>query len=264
MLSGRRPIPVLACALLTAQQFPAQQFPEQQFEAASVKPAPQGAMFSQRFSPDRFDAVMTLKILIGGAWSPRPGSGEKEAFDITGGPAWINTDMYAVSAKAPREANREEMKAMLRTLLEERFHLEVRRTVKDGPVYFLSRVREDAAIVDNDHLRSAAAACGANCRRQQVPAGPDLELQLQDLSFAGFASSLGALVLHRPVIDRSGITGNYDFVLRFARTDAPDAGAATAPSIFAALREQMGLKLEAGRGEIPILVIDRVERPSGN
>jgi len=221
------------------------------FDVASIK-SNQAGGDSRRAgtSPGgRFTATnVTLKLLIARAY------GVAEA-QIEGGPGWIDTETYDIAATAdtPLEMTREEVRPCLQALLAERFHLTVRRERKQGAVFSL--------------------VVGAkNGPRFKVHSGPG-QAGISVSSDSAMAAITGAKITMarlaeylskqagRPVIDNTGLQGEYDFRLEWAPEEKPGS---VIPSIFAALEEQLGLKLNATKGTIEIIVVDRAERASAN
>lgn len=232
-----------------------------------------------------------VRLLITRAYDVQP-------FQVIGGPDWLTTDRYDVTAKAPEgDVTPAQLNEMLQSLLADRFKLVLRRETRELPVYFLVRAREDGRL--GDAMKPAAVDCSAargrpggpppaadapraggpgpagpavavgNCRVMIAPGRFTVAGQRLSAFATGIANQLG-----RPVIDKTGLTGAYDFELTFMPEGrgapigplppgAPDIPAPDpdAPSIFTAVQEQLGLKLEAGRGPVEVLVIDSVERP---
>jgi bla regulator protein blaR1 len=187
---------------------------------------------------------------------------------LSGGPRWIEDDHFDIIAKldmpvpeGPEGDAR--IKLMLRSLLADRFQLMVHRETRERPVYALIIARKGAKLKE-----SAAATKGPN-----VTVGRGL-LRATKVKMDTLARALSNQ-LERTVIDRTGLTADYDFELKFShdirptkafpgpeKSDAPPA--ADAPDIFTALQEQLGLKLESQNGPVEMIVIDRVEKPSSN
>ncbi len=205
---------------------------------------------------------------------------------VLGGPGWIDSDRYDIVAKAEGNPPREQLYGpMLRALLEDRFQLKVHRETKEAPVYLLTiakggaklqRAKEGGCVsTDINHPLPQPApgqprlrACGSGVT------GLDGTLDLYGATMAGLSTQLG-IRLDRDVIDKTGIVGMFDIHLEVSRADllpravaGGEAGQAdlsdsTGPSIFTALQQQLGLKLESGKGPVEFLVIDRIEKPSG-
>lgn len=225
-----------------------------EFEVASVKPvspkSTQGADY--RTSPGRLTMTnLTLKTILMEAYGVK-------AFQLSGGPPWLDRDLFDIEARARGPATRAEMMAMLQALLMSRFQLKVHRESQDGSVYRL--------VVGKNGAKLKPASNGDQSFVRVARADPPERPAVTSIIY-GQKAAMPALVerlarrLGAPVLDRTGITGDFDFKLEFAYDDTqPDSG----PSLFIAIQEQLGLKLEATRGPIEKLVVDSAERPSGN
>ncbi len=190
---------------------------------------------------------------------------------VEGGPAWLKSDRYEIVAKAAGDASLDMMNGpMLQALLEDRFRLKVRRETREIPVYALTVTKGGAKL--HPFQEGSCTHCGASGTIQ----GSNFVLHGQGMTLGEIAKSLG-IGLDRPVIDATGLTGKFDFELEFARDQsaAPAlrdphqvvptaADPSTGASIFTAIQEQMGLKLESTKGPGEFLVVDSVERPSQN
>jgi uncharacterized protein (TIGR03435 family) len=212
---------------------------------------------------ERFRATnATLKMLVRTAFHVRPDQ-------VVNGPAWIEREFYDVDAKAERPSTEEEMRAMLRNLLIDRFALRIRRETRDLPVYVLS--------VDRDGPRLAKTAVqpgGDPVVDQSMEPWPSHRLKMKarawPMSF--LIERLGAF-LDRPVIDRTDLAGNYDFELTFVE-DVPEQvvenlakqGKQFDPhlTIFEAVRKQLGLRLEPQKGPVETIIVEHAERPVPN
>jgi uncharacterized protein (TIGR03435 family) len=208
-----------------------------------------------------------------------------QSFQVVGGPSWINTDGYYIEAKPEGSTDQKRMWLMLQSLLADRFKLAVHRETRDLPVYDLQTVRGGAKL---------PASQGGNCSevmtgppapgqpRSAPPCGPGLVKSGTGLTMEGISVSMPtfakqlSLILGKEVIDKTGFTGRFSLHLEFAIDDAlaglpnpvgPDASGQPKddrPSIRTARQEQLGLKLEPSKGPVDVLVIDHVERPTGN
>ena len=231
------------------------------FEVASIKPSPQVRMWSG-FQPQpggRFEAHATVKAMVAWAYDIRE-------FYVTGGPAWASSDEFTVVAKAETAATPAQMRQMLRTLLSDRFKVSVRRETKEAALYDL------VAAKGESKLQEAKGDPGFIAFK-----GPG-QIECQRIDMRGLAGYLQTL-LGQVVLDKTGMTGVYNFKLTWTPDEsqagkpgagpvggraenpagaAPDPG----PSIFTALQEQLGLKLEPGRGPVDTIVIEHVEKPS--
>jgi len=224
------------------------------FEAATVKAAAPNNRTRINFQPGgRFTATsMALKTLLSVAYDLRE-------FQIAGGPSWLTSDRYDITAKAESpSATTRDMVVMLQTLLTERFRLALHWETKELPVYELT--------VDNGGLKFTASDATKE-RSLDGGNGRALGAKVTMDTLSQFLS----MQLGRTVIDRTGATGAYDIAL----TWVPDTNPASAspdnpradtpgPSIFTAVQEQLGLKLMSRRGPVPSIVIDRAERPAAN
>lgn len=252
--------------LLSAAVLRAQAPGRQEFEVASIKPS----------NPD--DARTLIQVLPGGGLRTSGATVKflvSLAYDITmfniaGGPSWVNTDRFTILAKADRDSTpddpnydprqitqrqydsmREQMRPKLQTLLAERFQLKVHRETREEPVYSLVVGKNGAKLEPSKDFHGLGGGKGrfqANGASMEMLAG-------------ALAGQLG-----RPVIDRTGLAGAFDFKLDYtpdsAQTDTAPADAG--PSLFTALQEQLGLKLESTKAPAEVIVIDHVEKPSEN
>ena len=265
------------------------------FEVASVKANKSGDnRIGIGFQPGgRFRATnVPLRELISAAYgTPQP----LPAFQITGGPKWIESDRFDIVAKAPGDPQPGPngpppgMFAMLRTLLADRFHLILHRETKDMAIYALVLARPDGKL--GPQLKPAATDCAAMmaaARGRGAPPPPPAPgermpcgMRMFPGNLSGGSSSIAQLTnvlarfVNRTVVDQTGLAGNYDLDLQWTpdqmpqgRGDPPPGAPAlpsidpNGPSIFTAVQEQLGLKLESTKGPVSVVVIDRVEHPT--
>ena len=200
-------------------------------------------------------------------------------YQIAGDPAWLASDDYDVEARAGSKVTVQQMEGpMLQSLLEDRLRLTFHRETKQLPVFELSLAngagrlqpsKNDCVVYDVDAPPTSAPAAGTVfCGRPKLSSdGLNRILNGAGVDVAGLAGYLERWQLRRPVIDRTGLTGTFDIHLEWT-ADAPDGAGNSdltgGPSIFTALRQQLGLKLESTKGPVEVLVIDHVEKPSGN
>ena len=271
---------VLPCIVgIVARKPSAQTLPSPAFEVASGKPNKSGPFSIQRAGLQPGDRVtmtnVTLRILTQIAY---PGPSE-----VIGGPSWVGDgpsgDRFDVNAKAEVSSSREQLQLMLRTLLADRFKLIVHTETRIEPVYALVLAKSDGSLGAN--LHPAAADC-ATLRTAALAIGPlsgagpcGLGGQPGAMHIRGISLDQLALRLPRDagrrVVNKTGLTGHFDWDLtwtpeafrqtsfdreRFPSID-PDG-----PSIFTALQEQLGFKLEPENGQGNVLVIDRVDHPT--
>jgi uncharacterized protein (TIGR03435 family) len=172
---------------------------------------------------------------------------------LSGGPDWITKegfDIEAQPAQSGAEITREQTRQMMQTLLEDRFHLKLHKETRELPAFALQVAKGGAKL-------------------PPVSSGPQKTI-LGDLDMPSMSlKQLGSMLefeLGRLIVDQTGLQGNFAIKLRWATERPQTAGASdpTLPSLFTALQEQLGLKLESLRGPVEVLVIDKVERPSEN
>ncbi|MBZ5576437.1 MAG: TIGR03435 family protein [Acidobacteriia bacterium] len=253
------------------------------FEVASIKPSSADAhnvMIQMQPGGGVRMTNVTLRILLAQAYDVRD-------FQISGGPGWMASDRFDITAKTdrstgadapppdPRQISEAQMKTFqeqlrerLRGLLAERFRLTAHRETKDAPVYALL-VAKNGSKLQEAKEGSPTSGRMMMGRAQITGDGVKLQLLAQVLS-----NQLG-----RPVLDKTELTGNYDFKL----TWTPDPGQGggpfgppppgvepppppdpNGPSLFTAVQEQLGLRLESQKGPVDMIVVDRAEKPSEN
>jgi uncharacterized protein (TIGR03435 family) len=243
------------------------------FEGVSVKPNPSGRSGVHKgptLSGNELIAIdVQVRWLIVEAY-------RLSSYQLLGGPGWISTDYFDVTAKVPASASVEQWRLMLRTLLADRFHLIVHTETKDEPIYALVLTDLNGALGPNLHRATTdcaalRAAAGPDLARTTIPCSFNLQLGrragrgLDMATLAGWLSPDAG----RMVVDKTGLEGVFDFDLtytpdplrhhlpgRFPTVD-PEG-----PSILAAVQEQLGLKLEAQQNLGDVLVIDHVEQPT--
>jgi uncharacterized protein (TIGR03435 family) len=183
---------------------------------------------------------------------------------IEGGQGWIDTDGYDIEAKADHAHSLDDLHAMFQNLLADRFKLKFHKEIKEGPVYALT--------VDKSGLKMKLNESPQDYK-VPITGGKDGTIIGTRVPIPYFCLFLGQVLQRdeRPVIDQTGLDKNYDFTLAFAPELPPDfpkenlpPGMLDRPSIFDALREQLGLKLQAQKGPVEFYVIDHVEKPSEN
>jgi uncharacterized protein (TIGR03435 family) len=189
---------------------------------------------------------VNLKLLISRAF------GVPES-QIERGPGWIETEKYDIAARAdtPLEMSREELRPCLQALLAERFRLKFHRETKEGAVLSLVVAKSGPKLTE--HTGGGASGIGVSSGSRKV------DISGTKATMARLAEYLSAQA-GRPVIDNTGLKGEYDFRLEWSTEEASGSG----PSIFAALQEQLGLKLNATKGPVEFIVIDGAEKASAN
>jgi len=243
------------------------QEPRLRFEAASIKRNDSGAQgIDYYFAPGgRFVARNNeITNLITHAYGVA-------YYQLAGGPDWIRSDRYDFEARAQGEPDQVEGNRMIRSLLEDRFMIKVHRETRDLPGYVLTVARggpklqafKEGTCADWDPGTPAPPPppgqkrtihCGNNLVRNGKWVATKIDTK-------GVAGALQAIV-GKPVLDRTGLSGFYDVNMTYVE-DALAADAA-GPSIFTAIQDELGLKLESTKVPIEMLVIDHIERPTGN
>jgi uncharacterized protein (TIGR03435 family) len=264
---------LLAAFSPSAAQSPA---PDQApaFEAAMVKPnvANDGNRRAGFQPGGRFVGInVSLGMLIGAAFSTPDAM--LPGFQITGGPAWINTDGFDIEAKADGATPPEQLRLMLRTLLQNRFKLQAHVETRQLPIYALVTARPDGRL--GPQLRPSpgdciygAAANPAGLPRCEERFGPARmkarRFNVAAVTMDAVAARLSSLVA-RKVINRTKLPGTFDVDVEFSYVTpplgTPGDQAPDGVSLFTALTEQLGLKLDADRGPVEMLVVDAAERP---
>ena len=187
-------------------------------------------------------------------------------------PAWITTDRWDIEAKAAGEPGPQQMRAMLGNLLVDRFKLVARREVRNMPAYAIVLARSDRQL--GPQLRRSTLDCEAQVAASRVPgATPGTVQQCGGRNGRGTIATLGvplssfAKSLSGPagryVFDATGLTDRFDLDLKW--TPDPEPGAATQSdgvSLFTAIQEQLGLRLEPRQAPVDVFVIESAERPA--
>ena len=232
------------CVLLAMSVWCIAQIPKE-FEVASVKPqAPGDTRVSIQPSPGGFIANgVPLKLLIEIAYRVKD-------YQISGGPDWIESDHYDVSAKAPAGfiPTGQQMQPMLQALLADRFRLKLHRETRELPAFLL---------VVNKGGPKLTASTKPDSR---ISVGHGI-FTAQKIDMAGLADAL-ATESDRTIVDQTGLAGEYDVTLKWT-PDATDQDPA-ATSLFTAIQEQLGLRLESAKAPVEILVIDSAQKASEN
>jgi uncharacterized protein (TIGR03435 family) len=242
------------------------------FEVASIKPSPPGEAYvgihptpgGQRYVA----AGSPLKDYLYVAYQVRPEQ-------ITGGPGWVETELYDMNAEADRPSRIEDLHIMLQNLLTERFKLRFHYETKEMPAYVLTL---DKGGPKNLKVHPNASGGDVILDRTTEQLGPE--------KWSAHCASMNFFIwrlspwFERPFVNQTNLDGCFDFELTFTREqplaasqensapgNAPSgpAGIATSgPTLFEALRDQVGLRLEAKKGPVVTLVIDHAERASQN
>jgi uncharacterized protein (TIGR03435 family) len=223
------------------------------FEVATIKPTdPAFGGIVMRLAGGRFSATgFTLRDLIAFAY-------EVDISQIAGGPNWAASERYDVLGKPEKEGplTRDIARVMLRDLLTDRFQLKIHRETREMPVYILTLGKNGSKMKP----------------RTEGDGGESTRLVFQGAKATGrnvsakvLAEELQAMVFDRPVVDRTGLAGSFDFNLSWR----PEAGASAPgdpndPDIFTAIQEQLGLRLQLQKAPAEMIVVDAAEKASEN
>lgn len=275
---------VVMSTLFAPAQTPAP--PADVFEVASIKRNRDGGPVAglRRFPGGRFEATnIQLASLISFAYQLQP-------FELVGGPQWLMDERWDILAKINGDppqtppGTADAMMIATRTLLADRFKLALRRETREIEVYQLVRANRDGNL--GKAIRSSTVDCLAIQRAADDaakggppapnPNTPDrmvcgMRISVGRIQFGGRPMSLltNALtsITQRRVVDRTGLTGDWEFDIRFTPPAPPPPGVELPPpdpdaaSLFTVLQEQLGLKLEAARMPMPVMLVDAVDRP---
>jgi uncharacterized protein (TIGR03435 family) len=239
------------------------QNPAPAFEVASVKPSDGHFGIDMKTFPGRLSSTCSMHQLIEAAYSA-------ERWQVTGGPAWLDTDLFDIEAKTSDDLSGEtdrvlalgrpaprKMMLMLQALLAERFNLKIHRETRQDNVFALVVANGGPKLrTPNDTTRSFV-----RMGRTGSPQAKAITYWIEgaNASTKQIAHELEAN-MHRPVFDQTGLTGNYDF--RFEYGD--DSTTGDAPALLTAFQDATGLKLNAAKGPVEFLVVDHADKPSPN
>lgn len=178
---------------------------------------------------------------------------------IVDGPPWLETERFDIDGQAdqPGVANLHQVQEMLQELLKDRFNLKLHREKRDLPIYAITLAKGGPKLAP-----SAANAYGLPTQSGHGHGGQQ-QRKFTNNSMSDFALGMQAY-MDRPVINETGLSGRYDFTLRWTPDNVPTNEPGAPPGIFTAIQEQLGLKLEATKGPANVLVIDHIEKPSAN
>jgi len=253
------------------------------FDAISIKPDSGGTHFTGqivngeaiissqsmfRNTPDGINyANVTAKALIATAYNIK---GDQ----ISGGPDWVGSAGFDIQAKVTsfdppdsHQLTKDQRSQMLQSLLADRFKLAIHYETKEAPVYELTIAKGGPKLHEakpgDTYPNGPKGPDGISHAGMIMFNGPG-QFTAQAVPTSNIADFL-APTLHQQVIDKTGLTGKYDFTLQFTPDNIPaDSPNADGPTIFTAVQEQLGLKLESTKGPVKTLVIDHIDPPSDN
>lgn len=236
------------------------------FDVATIKPSRPDAQGQSilvgRGGTNLFTTTnVPLNVLIVFAYGLHPKQ-------LTGGPSWMDSEKYDISAKPDREGvpNVDQLKKMVQELIVERFGFKFHLEKKELSVYAITVAKSGVKMTKVDGDRGNLPGYG----------GPPGNLQVRNTTMEDFAGFLQNRIVDRPVVDQTGLKDRYDFRVRYTPDRAvPAAAGANAPvgaagdvdappDLYAAFQQQLGLKLESTKAAVSVMVIDQVAKPSEN
>jgi uncharacterized protein (TIGR03435 family) len=234
------------------------------FDVATIKPNPSGETHIQGLTLNGRDIVVrngSLADLIGAAYSV-------QTKQIVNGPGWMESDRYDIHAipDQPGTPNLVQFRSILRKLLEDRYQLKIHHEKRDLSAYVLT-VGKTGQKLTPTQVKGNLPGFGAS------PGTGGLTLHLINGTMTDFTDFLQMIVLDKPVVNRTGITGRFDNNVTFTPEDWQFNGhppkikasdVSEAPNLFDAIQQQLGLKLTAEKTAVDVIVIDHVEKPSPN
>jgi uncharacterized protein (TIGR03435 family) len=268
-----QPLNLVRATKETAWEIPARPSPPKlmaadanpSFDVATIKPNDSGATNMQglNFRGRNFTTrASSVGDLIAFAY-------DVQIKQIVNAPDWLDKDRYDISAVPDQEGmpNPKQLKIMIQKLLADRFQLKFHHDKKEMSAFALT-VSKEGQKLKPTQLPGPAPGFGLR------PAPGGLTIPVINTTMSEFANFLQMLVLDRPVVDQTGIAGNFDFALTFAPDDSVFNGhppipkspddTTTQPPFFEAIQEQAGLKLEAKKTLVDVIAIDHIEKPSAN
>ncbi|WP_158819398.1 TIGR03435 family protein [Granulicella sp. S156] len=236
------------------------------FDVATIKPNDSGATSLQQLTMNGRNFTIrngSLVDLIAFAY-------EVQAKQIEGGPAWMDKDRYDIAAVPDKEGtpNPQQIRSMIRKLLADRFSLKFHHDKRELSAFVLT-VGKNGQKLTPTQLNGPLPGLGFG------PGKGGLSLRVINGTMVDFTGFLQSLVLDRPVVDQTGLTGKFDFTFTFTPDDSEFNGhppqlpkqaddVEAAPGLFDAIQQQIGLKLDAKKTPVDVIVIDHVDKPSAN
>ena len=269
----------LGSAIMVAQNIPAQGAAVQEvpnppapwsspdgsqpgFEVATIKPSDPARCCARGWSANgrRLQTFnMNLKYLIQWAWN-------LQAKQVAGGPSWMDDARFDIDGEIDGDGvpNDLQWKSAVQKLLVDRFHLQLHHEKRQMPVFALEIAKGGPKLTPGDGNIKVHQGMGLSGAPGQTMYGNGVNASIGD-----FIGELQRIVMNRPIVDRTGLTGVYNIRFQFTRED-PDALGMTqlpdtaAPNLLEALPQQLGLKLEATKAPVDVMVIDHAEPPGDN
>jgi uncharacterized protein (TIGR03435 family) len=234
------------------------------FEVATIKPNPSGGTSLQGLYPKGRHMMVvngSLEDIVTFAYGV-------QVKQIVGAPGWSNEDRYDIDAlpDQPGTPNLQQMRGIFRKLLADRFQLKFHHEKREMAAYVLTVGKTGQKLTPSE-IKGPLPGFGAS------PGTGGLTLHLANGTMTDFTDFLQMLVLDKPVVDQTGITGRYDESVTFTPDQTqfnghlpklPQSDVADAPDLFTAIQQQLGLRLAAEKTDVDVLVIDHVDKPSAN
>jgi uncharacterized protein (TIGR03435 family) len=236
------------------------------FDVATIKPNNSGASSIQGLTLNGRNFATrnsSLGDLIGFAY-------EVQAKQIVAAPDWLDKDRYDIAAVPDQDGapNIQQLRVMVQKLLTSRFNLKFHHDQRELSAYVLT-VGKNGQKLTPTQLKGSLPGMGMR------PGPTGLTLVMANSRLADFTGFLQMIVLDRPVVDRTGVTGRFDYSVTFTPDDSQFNGhppklppstetTESSPNLFTALQQQLGLKLDAEKTSVDVIAIDHVEKPSAN
>ena len=262
---------IAAIALAIPSLFAQSAEPQLSFEVISIKPAGYHPGYDTHMRGDLYSAAgVTAKFLIEYAYGITDDQ-------LSGGPDWINSDKYAIDAKIPDSTvadwhkkydpgkRAEEMRSMMRSLLADRFQLKISHRTKELPVFALVIAKDGPKISPSTDDGSKSGSDGHNEGYVEINHVTD-----EPISLLMEILSRQPEIAGRKIVDETGLTAKYTYKLKWTRerppsdSDPADLPDSSAPLLWDALREQLGLQLKSAKAPVDTIVIDHIEKPTPN
>ena len=235
------------------------------FDVATIKPNPSGGGRIQGLTMNG----RNFRVRNGSLIDLITFAYDVQVKQVAGAPAWTDNDRYDIDAvpDQPGQPNMVQARGMVRKLLADRFNLTFHKEKHEMSAYVLSAPKTGLKLTPSKTIQGQLPGMGAS------PGKGGLTLHLINGTMADFTSFLQMLVLDKPVVDQTAITGRYDSNVTFTPDQTqfngqppklPPADVPDAPDLFTAIQQQLGLKLAAEKTAVDVIVIDHVERPSPN
>ena len=230
------------------------------FEVATIKPSDPDACCARTFGRNgrRFQTTNTnLKYLIQWAWN-------LQAKQVEGGPSWMDDTRYNLAGEMDGTGtpNDHQWKIAVQNLLLDRFQVKLHHESREMPAFVLTVAKGGPKLTPGDGDTKAHLSMGFSGGVGETMHGRGVNASIGD-----FIGELQRIVMDRPIVDRTGLTGVYNIQFEFTREDPNSLGMTqlpdnAAPNLITALDEQLGLKLEGVKAPVDVLVIDKAEKPS--